>query len=181
MQARVATPRINVEAYLLACVLSLTIAFCGPENVYVREREMHRSYIVSISSTIQRQDYMALCSLRACHCPHAGFNFVPLSTSATQLLPTAIYYRQIERFQGVSQFVLAPDVQAGYLHPFSWFLCMARATYAFARGIVIVTKSSENKVWSKKKKKKKFHLFQAKREDGSRPISWPPSELSGGI
>lgn len=61
---------------------------------------------------------MVLFSLRVCHCPRTGLNFAPLSTSAMQLLPTAIYYRQIERFQGVSQFVLALDVQAGYLHSF---------------------------------------------------------------
>lgn len=57
-------------------------------------------------------------SLRACHCSCTGFSFNPLSTSATQLLPTAIYYRKIGRFQGVSQFALALNEQAGYLHSF---------------------------------------------------------------
>lgn len=64
------------------------------------------------------QDYMALFCWRASHCHCMGFNFNPLSTSVTRLLPTAIYYRQIGRFQGVSQFVLAPNVQAGYLHSY---------------------------------------------------------------
>lgn len=111
-----------------------------------REREIQESYIVSISSTSQRQDYMALFCLRACHCPCMGFNFNPLSTSATQLLPTAIYYRQIERFQGVSQFVLALNVQAGYLHSLSPFLYASRTPACppsgSVRAVAIVTKSS---------------------------------------
>lgn len=94
---------------------------------------------------------MVLFSLRACHCPCMGFNFNPLSTSAMQLLPTAIYYRQIERFQGVSQFVLAPNAQVGYIRSFSLSLYMARALACPPSGFVrvIVTKSSGKRksVW----------------------------------
>lgn len=130
----------------------------------MREREIQESYIVSISSTSQRQDYMALFCLRACHCPCMGFNFNPLSTSATQLLPTAIYYRQIERFQGVSQFVLALNVQAGYLHSLSLFLytsiAMACPPSGFVRAVVIVTKSSGKR--REREEKKESPLFQSK-------------------
>lgn len=107
----------NVEAYLLAFVLSLTNIICGFENKC--EREIQQLCIVLISSTSKREEYMALFSLRACHSPCMGFKFKPLSTSVMQLRPTAIYYRQIERFQGVGQYVLALNVQAGYLNSFS--------------------------------------------------------------
>lgn len=76
---------------------------------------MHSFHIYSQS----KEDNMALFfCLRACRCPCVGFNFNPLSTSATRLLPTAIYYRQIGRFQGVSRFVLAPNAQPGDSHSF---------------------------------------------------------------
>lgn len=87
---------------------------CGPEDVLVREREIQESCIVSIPAMSQRQDYLFLFCLRARRCPCMGFNFDPLSTSAMQLLPPAIYYRKIERIQGVSLFVLALDVPAGF-------------------------------------------------------------------
>lgn len=87
---------------------------CGPEVVLVREREIQESYIVSIPAMSQRQDYLFLFCLRARRCPCMGFNFDPLSTSAMQLLPPAIYYRKIEGIQGVSLFVLALDVPAGF-------------------------------------------------------------------
>lgn len=85
-----------------------------------------------------------------------GFNFNNLSTSAMQLLPTAIYYRQIERFQGVSQFVLAPNAQAGYIHSFSLSLYMTRAPACppsgLMRAVVIVTKSSGKRKHGRRKK-----------------------------
>lgn len=125
------------------------------------EKEIQESHIVSISSTSQRQDCTALFSLRACHCPCMGFNFNPLSTSATQLLPTAIYYKQIERFQGVSQFVLALNVQAGYLPSFTPSLYKPSPS-GFVRAVVIVTKSSGK---NERQEKKALLLFQS-REGG---------------
>lgn len=71
--------------------------------------------LFSISPPTKMANHVALFCWRACHRPRTGFSFNTLSTSATQLLPTAIYYRQIERFQGVSRFVLAVIVQAWYL------------------------------------------------------------------
>ncbi len=89
------------------------------------------------------------------HCPCMGFNFNSLSTSAMQLLPTAIYYRQIERFQGESQFVLALNAQAGYLHSFSPSLYMARTPACppsgFVRALVIVTESPGKRKRGEKK------------------------------
>lgn len=117
MQAEVATWHVNQSAI----VLSLTnIFFRGPENTHILKRERCRdSGIVSISSTSQSQDYMALLSLRVCCCPCIGFNFNPLSTSAMWLLPTAIYCRQIERFQGASGVALLRARWAGCLHLYS--------------------------------------------------------------
>lgn len=91
-----------------------------------------------------------------------GFNFDPLSTSATQLLPTAIYYRKIERIQGVSPFVLALNVLAGFLRSFSPSLYVARAPACppsgFVRAVVIVTSGKR-----KKGGKKGFAAFPKQR------------------
>lgn len=149
-----------------------------PDMSQVTKLRIHMLF--SISPATEMANHVALFCWRACHRPHTGFSFNTLSTSATQLLPIAIYYRQIERFQGVSQFVLAVIVQAWvltylltYLHSFSPSLhvavASARPPSGFVRAVVIVTKSS-----GRRKKRNCcffFFFFKAKSEDGSGPIS----------
>lgn len=147
MQAGVATPRVNVEAYLLACVLSLTNTFCGPENVCERERFTNRTLFPLNYSKARL--YGAVLFESVPLSPH-GFQFHPpqhISNAIASYCNLLQANWKIPRCE--SKFVLALDVQAGYLHSFSWFPCMARAPSAFVRGVVIVTKSSENSVEEK--------------------------------
>lgn len=113
----------------------------------------------------------ALFCSRACHRPATGFNFNPLSTSATQLLPAAIYYRKIERIQGVCPFLLALNVQACYLFFFSSIIYVTGAPACPPCGpvgaAVIVTKSSGKKEGGGGI----CRISKAKREDGSGPIN----------
>lgn len=150
-----------------------------------------RSHMLfSISPATEMANHAALFCWRACHRPHTGFSFNTLSTSATQLLPIAIYYRQIERFQGVSQFVLAVIMQAWvltylltYLRSFSPSLhvagASARPPSGFVRAVVIVTKSSGRR----KKRNCCFFFFSSKQRARMAvvPLVDPLGELSGGI
>lgn len=153
-------------------MLSLTnIFFRGLENTHILKRERCRdSAIVSISSTSQSQDYMALLCLRVCCCPCIGFNFNPLSTSAMRLLPTAIYCGQIERFQGASGFALAPGALGRLLTPLLRLLTHRQSSLpsGFVRAGVIVTKSSGKKAgWGRRGGR----FSKAWRQDGSGPIN----------
>lgn len=93
---------------------SVGLTFPTAPRMCKREGENLESDIVSIPWTSQTQASQAPFCLRTRPRPCMGFNFTPLSTSVDQLLPAAIYYRQIERIQGVSQLVLTLKVQTGY-------------------------------------------------------------------
>lgn len=141
--------------------------------MYVRER-FRNHYIVSIPATNQRRDYLALFCLRATVPARVSIS-TPSAHQQRDCFPLQFITGKIERIQGVSPFVLALNVLAGFLRSFSPSLYVARAPACppsgFVRAVVIVTSGKRKKEEEKKKKEKRICRFsKAKRKDGSGPI-----------
>lgn len=139
--------------------------------LYVKER-FRNHYIVSIPATNQRRDYLALFSLRATVPARVSIS-TPSAHQQRDCFPLQFITGKIERIQGVSPFVLALNVLAGFLRSFSPSLYVARAPACppsgFVRAVVIVT-SGKRKKEEEKKKKRICRFSKAKRKDGSGPI-----------
>lgn len=124
------------------------------------ETEIQESYIVSISSPSQRQDYMALFCLRACHRPFNGFQFQPpqhISNAIASYCNLLQANWKIPRCESVC----VGSECTGWLLTLFFFLYMARSP-ACPPIWVCECWSSCNQVLRKGKEKKESLLSQSK-------------------